>query len=191
MDTHLAQALQTVESELRTVNEELGPKEQEVAVLRKRLAPLERSVATLEQKRDALAAAVASIRTALDMAGATATAATAATAFSSDSETSPPDHHLVEDRPSNGGSTDQAPRPRTADGVVAILTDLGGMGSLEAIRHEFRRRGWLDPEFKDPDAALYAATKRLTDRGRVERLGEGRYRLVPERPNGEAQEGGM
>ncbi len=185
MNTDLAQALRTVESELRTVNDELAPKEQEVAVLREKLAPLERGVATLQQKRDALAAAVASLRTALETAGATAAA------FSPDSENGPSDHNLVEDRPSNGGGTDQAPRPRTADGVVAILTDLGGMGSLEAIRHEFRRRGWLDPEFKDPDAALYAATKRLTDRGRVERLGEGRYRLVPERPNGEAQEGGM
>ena len=70
-------------------------------------------------------------------------------------------------------------RPKTTDGIVKILDDLGGEGSLEDIRREFRDRGWLDPMFKKPDAALYAAAQRLMQAGRVERLGGGRYRLLP------------
>jgi hypothetical protein len=185
MDSDLAQALQTVESKLHTVNDELAPQEHEVAELRARLDPLERKVTTLQQKRDALAAAAGNLRVALEMAGPTAAA------FSSDSDDGLSDRQAVEDWLSNGEGTDHGPRPRTVDGVVAILTELGGMGTLEDIRRAFREREWLDPSFKDPDAALYAATKRLSDRGRIERLGGGQYRLIPEHPNGEVQEAGM
>jgi hypothetical protein len=68
-------------------------------------------------------------------------------------------------------------RPKTTDGIVQILEDKGGFGTLEEIRQEFRNRGWLEG-FGNPDAAVYAATKRLADAGRIERMGEGRYRLV-------------
>jgi hypothetical protein len=80
-----------------------------------------------------------------------------------------------------------AVRPKTVDGVVAILTDLGGSGSLDDIRREFRERGWLDPSFRNPDAALYAATKRLSDSGRIVRLGGGQYQLRSEQPAGSSQ----
>jgi hypothetical protein len=69
-------------------------------------------------------------------------------------------------------------RPKTTDGIVQILEERGGFGTLEDIRQEFRDRGWLEG-FGNPDAAVYAAAKRLADGGRIERLGEGRYRLVP------------
>jgi hypothetical protein len=186
MDTDLAQALQTVERRLQLLKNELDPQEQELAALREKLAPLERSVAALQQRQEDLAAAATHLRSALEIAEATGGVA-------SQEFDQPP----IDESPNQGYSLDgqggvgQTPRPKTIDGVVKILVDLGGSGSLEDIRREFRERGWLDPTFKNPDAALYAATKRLVGVGRIERLGGGRYRLISERLNADLQEGGM
>jgi hypothetical protein len=206
MDTDLAQALRTIEAKLTAVKEELAPEERKAADLREQLAPLERRIATLQQQRDSLAAAAVSLHTVLQTlqtgspVGALQTVRPAGTSPPQDSENDQPGLPLVEDRQPNGEPADQTPRPRTSDhtprprtidGVVKILSDLGGSGTLKDIRREFQERGWSEASFRKPEAALYAATKRLAESGRLERLGEGRYRLLPEQRNGEVQEAGM
>jgi hypothetical protein len=188
MDTDLAQALRTIETKLTAVKEELAPEERKVADLREQLAPLERRITSLQQQRDSLAAAAANLHNALQTLQ---TGSPVGAPPPQDPENGQPGLPLVQDRRPSGEAADHAPRPRTVDGVVKILTDLGGSGTLRDIRREFRERGWLDDSFRNSDAALYAATRRLADNGRLERLGEGRYRLLPERRNGDTEEVGM
>jgi hypothetical protein len=184
MDMDLAQALRTIEAKLTAVNEELAPEERKAADLRKELAPLESRIATLQEQRDSLAAAAVNLHNALQ------TGRPAGASLPQGSESGQPIPPLVEGRQPNGEAADRIPRPRAIDGVVKILADLGGSGTLKDIRREFQERGW-SASFKKPEAALYAATKRLAESGRLERLGEGRYRLLPEQRNGEVQEVGM
>ncbi|MFL5511104.1 MAG: hypothetical protein ACJ8CN_01535 [Gemmatimonadales bacterium] len=187
MDTDLAQALQTIEAKLTAVNEELAPEERKAADLREELAPLESRIATLQQQRDSLAAAAVNLHSVLQALQA---GSPVGASLPQGSENGQPGLPLVEGRQPNGDAADHTPRPRAVDGVVKILADLGGSGTLKDIRREFQERGW-SASFKKPEAALYAATKRLAENGRLERLGEGRYRLLPEQRNGEVQEAGM
>jgi hypothetical protein len=164
MNINVEQALQVIEDQLRAVNDELEPQEREVTALREKLEPLERKVVALQRKREEFAAAATHLRNALETADPADGADESEVRFDNGEEVG-----------------EQASRPKTIDGVLAILSDLGGSASMEDIRREFRERGWLDPSFKTPDAALYAAAKRLTQGGRVERLGAGNYRLLPQR----------
>jgi hypothetical protein len=175
MDTTnaLQQALEAVETALRDIEAELGPRELQVALLR--------------EQRDDLTEAAARLRRALQ-----------ATVSDHTSEPPAPPPPAPEEAPEEalGGETGppagSPPRPTTTvEGIVQVLTDLGGSGSLEDIRRQFHERGWLDSAFKNPDAALYAATKRLAVAKRLVRLGGGHYRLIPEGSTGEAQEVGM
>jgi multidrug efflux pump subunit AcrA (membrane-fusion protein) len=171
MDTYAseAEALLAVERRLRAIDEQLAPRERDVAALQEQLAPLERALAALRQKREELASAVTHLRNALEV--------------DAPEDPSPP----ATERPPGGYEREadlgQSSRPKTIDGVVRILDDLGGEASLSEIRREFEARGWLD-SFKNGHEAVFAATRRLFDHGRIERLGEGRYRLLPEQRNG-------
>jgi hypothetical protein len=160
----LRQALEAVETALRDIEAELGPRELHVALLR--------------EKRDDLTEAASRLRRTLQ-------------ATVSDDAFEPP----APEPPASEDETEAPSGPArpmtTVEGVVQVLTDLGGSGSLADVRREYRERGWVDSAFKNPDAALYAATKRLAKAKRLVRLGGGQYRLVPKEPNGQEQEGGM
>jgi hypothetical protein len=179
----LRQALEGVESALQKVEAELGPRELHVALLR--------------EQRDDLLGAATRLRRTLE-ANLNNDASTPPESESpspplelplSEPPASEASASLEPELTASEGEAELPPRPpTTVDAVMQVLTDLGGSASLGDIRREFRDRGWLDSAFKNPDAALYAATKRLAKTKRLVRLGGGRYRLVPEKSNGEAHD---
>jgi hypothetical protein len=167
----LRRALAGVEMALRDVEAELGPRELHVALLR--------------EQRDNLVEAATRLRRTLE-------ANVGGDASEPPPSEPPPSESPPSESPASEGETEPPSRPATTvDAVMRVLTDLGGSGSLKDIRREFHERGWLDSGFKNPDAALYAATKRLAKAKRLVRLGGGQYRLVPKEPNSQAQEVGM
>lgn len=76
--------------------------------------------------------------------------------------------------------TEQPPRGRAA--VRAVMSD-GRPWQQQAIIAEVKRRGWIRPGAKDPDAAIREAVRRLRADGEVKRVGFATYQLV--RPEGD------
>lgn len=58
-------------------------------------------------------------------------------------------------------------RPTSTDAVKMIMQDHADERiHIDAIRSEMADRGWIDPDWKTPEAAVYAALKRLTSKDR-------------------------
>ncbi|MGB6162016.1 MAG: hypothetical protein WCF33_22830 [Pseudonocardiaceae bacterium] len=68
---------------------------------------------------------------------------------------------------------DDTNRPKSIDAVQLILKDhIGDTIHIDTIRLEMKTRGWLNPAWAKPDAAIYAALTRLKERDpQVERVG--------------------
>jgi hypothetical protein len=68
----------------------------------------------------------------------------------------------------SGGASDSlvvSRRPASTDAVRVILQDHPDERvHIDDIRREMAERDWIDPEWKTPEAAVYAALKRLTAR---------------------------
>lgn len=54
-------------------------------------------------------------------------------------------------------------RPQIGEAVEAVVVGAKGPMTLRDIEREMRRRGWLDPNLKRPDASIYQAARRLSD----------------------------
>lgn len=69
--------------------------------------------------------------------------------------------------------------PRGQEAVRQVMaTQPDRIWTLSAITREVRRRRWINPNAKTPQAAIRAATQRLAGAGLAEKIGAGRYRLT-------------
>jgi hypothetical protein len=66
--------------------------------------------------------------------------------------------------------------PRGKEAVRIIMSEAPRTWKASELVAEVLRRKWIDPEAKNPDAAVRVATARLHRDGLIERVGVGRYR---------------
>jgi|GEM_PF-6929711 len=65
----------------------------------------------------------------------------------------------------------------TTDKAVAILADAGRPLPMSAIRAEWKRRGWVNSDWKTPDSAITMAVHRAKKAGKVDRMLDGSWVL--------------
>jgi|SRR5665647_67244 len=89
------------------------------------------------------------------------------------------------------GESEDEDRSST-DRVVELLAEFRGRAiTRQVILHEFARRGWVDPSWKEPEAAMRMAIRRAVERGDVAAVLGGRYVLrAPELFHADPPEGG-
>jgi hypothetical protein len=76
--------------------------------------------------------------------------------------------------------------PRGRDAVRRVMQERPhDVWRLTSLVGEITRRGWIDPEARDPASAIRVAARRLADTGEIEKVGTGRYRLVSGRSDAE------
>lgn len=77
-----------------------------------------------------------------------------------------------------GAAEDDVPMAEatSTDKVVELLREFDGRAiPRQLIVDEFARRGWVDPGWKEPEAAIRMAIKRAVDRGEAAPVAGGRY----------------
>ena len=72
-------------------------------------------------------------------------------------------------------SASDSPRGRAA--ILRVMNERPGPWKQADIIAEVKRREWIDPESKDPDAAIRIAVRRLWKEGELEKLDQGVYRI--------------
>ncbi|MEV6961341.1 hypothetical protein AB0M97_19500 [Streptomyces sp. NPDC051207] len=168
----------TLESALEVTQQQLAAAERELAVVRARA---ERDIAHARERVQRLSAAVYSLRDLLATQGDNPaqrelfrheavevdTAHALNVAEGSVSESTTTEMH---------GFLEREPRS-TTDRAVAILADAGRPMRMPELRREWRRRGWVNPDWKTPDAAITMAFHRARKAGKVGRMLDGSWVL--------------
>jgi hypothetical protein len=78
--------------------------------------------------------------------------------------------------------------PRGKEAVRLILSEVKRDWRASDLVDEVIRRGWIDPDAKQPDAAVRVAIRRLVDDGLAMRVAQGIYRAKD--PGATPEEGG-
>ncbi|WP_152626801.1 hypothetical protein [Streptacidiphilus carbonis] len=65
----------------------------------------------------------------------------------------------------------------TTDRAVSVLADANRPMRMREIRQEWKRRDWVDPEWRTPDSAITMAYHRAMKAGRVSRMSDGSWVL--------------
>ncbi|MFD3838916.1 hypothetical protein ACFWWC_22065 [Streptomyces sp. NPDC058642] len=169
----------TLETALEVAQQQLAAAEQELVAVRERA---HREVTRARERVQRLSMAVYSLRDVLAAQGVDpGQLPRVSVQFFGEVE---PTHAIgatagvrAETAPVEGHQSMEREPLSTTDRAVAILADAGRPMRMPELRAEWARRGWVNPRWKTPDAAITMAFHRARKAGRVGRMLDGSWVL--------------